>query len=184
MVNAVEQIQTLTTQLNRMMEARDAEKVLRERAEKERDDLKASLEAELHENLMLFDKLGLRTKEDFGNDTSTATLAKRIDALMKERDDAVNHLTDIATRALSTDFGKGWKSPEEFAAMKKKCAEMWKHWEIGRGRILANFAHAPCAIRVIEWLDQEMAKVLTDAQPHRIPPSPAGPGESTGPANC
>jgi hypothetical protein len=56
------------------------------RAEEERNDLAESLRMELAENLTLFTELGLHTAEDFGHDTSTEAVRKRITALRADRD--------------------------------------------------------------------------------------------------
>lgn len=52
------------------------------------ENAEQSLADELNENLELFALLGLNTKEDFGNDTSTEALSKRIVAMKLERDAA------------------------------------------------------------------------------------------------
>jgi hypothetical protein len=52
----------------------------------ERDDLAESLRMELAENITLFSELGLNTEADFGYDTSTEAVRKRIAALRSDRD--------------------------------------------------------------------------------------------------
>lgn len=53
-----------------------------DKAEVDLKDAEECLRLELHENLELFDLLGLRSAQDFGTDRSTAALKKRIIALI------------------------------------------------------------------------------------------------------
>lgn len=65
-------------QSNEILAAYDAKCAELEKVKEECEDLKESLAAELWENLSLFDLLGLKTPEDFGNSTSTEAIRVKI----------------------------------------------------------------------------------------------------------
>lgn len=57
-----------------------------EELEQEVADHKESLAMELAENLELFGMLGLTTEEDFGHETSTAAIVRKVQALLSDRE--------------------------------------------------------------------------------------------------
>lgn len=78
----------LEKQLKSALDKLDAAERALKVAEQHCADRDESLAVELSENLALFNLLGLKTAADFGNDTSTAALRKRIVTLIEERDTA------------------------------------------------------------------------------------------------
>lgn len=80
---------------------------------------------------------------------------QRIAELEQQLNDAntlAKHKHDTAT----TFMNQVKRLQAENAQLAATVDGLQKHYQIARGRVMANFAHVPEAVRVIDWMDHEM----------------------------
>lgn len=82
---------------------------------------------------------------------------QRIAELEIQRDKLRSELSE-GMRRYAADVQKLRAENAQLAAM---VDGFQKHYQIARGRVMANFAHVPEAVRVVEWMDHEMHDALS-----------------------
>jgi hypothetical protein len=61
--------------------------------------------------------------------------------------------------ALSTSCGSDFVPKAELEKAQAQVASLQNHWQIARGRVMANFGHVPTVVRAVEWMEIEMNNV-------------------------